>query len=429
MDKNLEDFKKNNPLVEIKEEMEHINIENSWCDRTFMLRFPKDQDFSAIGDIELPIEFSAIYHKAAQKLEFIFAPLPETDVFLNRKASFYYKGHSYKTEFTEPSETLILLAKGFKEVESRSDSLHRNLREFRDYYQDEQTEQTKSYYKDKKPYCFFISGNIKKIKDELVEFCKHLNVYLKFFDRKSPTVHIIDTEQLMEDEFKMPCKTEDSDYPDTIAMSSIDPVAVDLLQVAMETGSSRLKYIFYYQILEYFAYYYLDEELKRKFTNLLKNPDILNNPGNYSKIIIEELKDFTNNTSDRQKLTKLVSDYLIVEDIKSEITNNAKFFVKDVEFDGGFTMQALIKDENIFDQLEFVPKETKDKKKEKERKKQELIASISDRIERIRNVLVHIRESRENKVIYPTKKNHQKLLPYLYLMRRISEVISMKYNV
>ena len=89
----------------------------------------------------------------------------------------------------------------------------------------------------------------------------------------------------------------------------------------------------------------------------------------------------------------------------------------------------MITDEKIFDKIYSGAKETKEKKKEKDRLKQELINSIADRIERIRNVLVHIRESRENKVIFPTRNNNRKLLPYLYLVRRMSEIIAMKYNL
>ena len=74
-------------------------------------------------------------------------------------------------------------------------------------------------------------------------------------------------------------------------------------------------------------------------------------------------------------------------------------------------------------------KESKEKKKERDRVKSQLITSIADRIERIRNVLVHIRESRENKVILPTRTNNRKLIPYMYLVRRIAETVAMRYQI
>lgn len=430
MNSKLELLQKNNSSIIIKEETEHINIENLWGDDSFMLRYPNETNFSEFEDIEFPIELSAIYHKTSKRLELIYAPLNDNHDHLNRKTTYYYKGIEFKTEFGEPSPQLVLISKGFKELDLPGESNYRNLRQFRDFYrEDQQTSQMKAYFKDKKPYSFFIEGDFKKIKNELVTFCKHLNVYIRFFDRKAPIINIINIEPKIDDDFNVPCKTNEFAYPEIIATQEIDQVALDLLNIATETGNPRLKYLFHYQIIEYFAYYYLDEELKRKFSNLLKSPDILHNYSNYSKIIIEELKDYTNNTSDKQKLTKLINDYITVDDIQEDIRCNINYFTQDVEFDGKFKLPALVNDDKIFDKIKTESKETREKKKEKDKLRQDLINQIADRIEKIRNVLVHIRESRENKVIFPTRNNNRKLLPYLFLLRRISETIAMKYNV
>ncbi len=222
--------------------------------------------------------------------------------------------------------------------------------------------------------------------------------------------------------------TNDKDFPDQISANAIDPIAIDLLEVARETGNGRLKYLFYYQVLEYFAYYYLDEELKRKLSNILKSPDLLHNSSSYTRTIIEELKDYTNNTTDKHKLTKLLTDYITIDDIIVELKCNIKNFCNDIEFDGNFKLPAILQDEKSLDKLVIEGKETKEKKKEKEKAKADLIIAIADRVEKIRNVLVHIRESRENKVILPTRNNNRKLTPYLFLLRRIAETISMKYQ-
>jgi hypothetical protein len=57
-----------------------------------------------------------------------------------------------------------------------------------------------------------------------------------------------------------------------------------------------------------------------------------------------------------------------------------------------------------------------------------MLSTIRKNIERIRNVLVHLREQRENKVILPTPDNDKKLLPYLYLIKRIAEKIAIQYE-
>jgi len=428
MNKSLETFKKTNSSIEILEETEHININNLWSDNSFMCRFDKDSDFSSLEDIELPCELNAIFHKNEQKLEFIFAPLSNDQHYLNRKTTFYYKGIELKTEFGQPSEALKLLSMGFRKIDTPNDSSYRNLEIFCDYYRlDDQNEPMKKYFEDKIPYSFYVQGDFKKTKNEFVQICKHLNVYLKYFDRKSPIIAIVNNDA-KSDSYKIPCYTNDNSYPEQISANVIDPVAIDLLQVAQETGNSRLKYLFYFQVLEYFAYYYLDEELKRKLSNILKSPDLLHNSGSYTKTIIEELKDYSNNTSDKQKLTRLLNDYLTVDDILNELKCNIKNFSNDLEFDGNFKIPAILQDEKSLEKLFFEGKETKEKKKERLKAKSDLISNIADRIDNIRNVLVHIRESRENKVILPTRNNNRKLIPYIFLIRRIAETIAIKYE-
>jgi hypothetical protein len=428
MNKSLEIFKNANTTVEVVEETEHINLNKLWGDNSFMCRFGKTTDFKSIEDIELPYELSAIFHKSEQRLEFIFAPLSDDHHFLKRKTKFYYKGIEFETEFNEPTEALKILSVGFRKLDSPNDSQYRNLEVFCDFFRtSDQNDQMKNYFKDKKPYSFFVKGDFKKIKNDFVPFCKHLNVYLRFFDRRAPIIAIVNNEPKSES-FSIPCYTNKSSFPEQINGNSIDPVAIDLLQVAQETGNGRLKYLFYYQVLEYFAYYYLDEELKRKLSNLLKSPDLLHNSSIYTRTIIEELKDYSNHTSDKQKLTRLLSDYITVDDIANEVKCNIKNFTNDLEFDGHFKLSAIISDEKLFDKLFNDGKESKEKKKERLKSRTDFIISIADRLDNIRNVLVHIRESRENKVILPTRGNNRKLIPYIYLIRRIAETIAIKYE-
>lgn len=428
MNESLKKFKNINSSLEIIEETEHINTKLLWNDKSFMCRFNKDSSFESLEDIFLPLELSALYHQKEQKLEFIFSPLSDDHHFLARTTTFFYKGIEIKTEFAEPSEALKTIALGFRRLDTPDESRYRNLEIFNDLYQvDSQNERIKSYFKDKKPYSFYVQGDFKSIENDFVSVAKHLNIYLRFFDRKAPIIDILNQESSTE-KYNLPCYTNGNGFPEQISANLIDPIAIDLLQVAQESGNSRLKYLFYYQVLEYFAYYYLDEELKRKLSNILKSPDLLHNSTSYTRTIIEDLKDYTNNTTDKQKLTKLISDYITINDVDSEIQTNIKNFCQDLEFDGGFKLPSLITDENAFKNLFINDKGSAKTKKEKDKKRLDLITAIADRIDKIRNVLVHIRESRENKVILPTRTNNKKLIPYLYLTRRIAETIAIKYE-
>jgi RNA-binding protein YlmH len=57
-----------------------------------------------------------------------------------------------------------------------------------------------------------------------------------------------------------------------------------------------------------------------------------------------------------------------------------------------------------------------------------LLSTIRKNIERIRNVLVHLREQRENRVILPTPNNDNKLTPYLFIIKRIAEKMATQFE-
>ena len=109
-------------------------------------------------------------------------------------------------------------------------------------------------------------------------------------------------------------------------------------------------------------------------------------------------------------MSKLLTDFCEYEEIKPEILANAKCFVEDIKFDGGWIIKKLFnKEEDINNAPNGI------------------IEIIRKNIDTIRNVLVHARESRENTVISPTPTNNIRLMPYLYLLRRIAETIVIKY--
>lgn len=394
-----------NKGVEKIEETEHINLEKLWDDTSFMCRFEKNTDFEPIANIYLPPEFAGLLHKKDNILELIFFPLEKSEPFLTRKFSVSFGEKKYECHFDEPSQALQLLAKNFKEKDNQSDTNYRNLKVFRDFYRPEiRPKGAEKFFENKSPYSFFITGSFEDL--DLVNFAKHLNFFMSYFDRVCPQIMIFQPKREQE-VYKLPCYTNDNEFPETIQGRNIDPIIIDLLTIASDTSNIRLKYLFYYQILEYCSYYHLNEEIKRKLNNIIRRPDVHNNSGHFSRIIVEEFKNYFKSNDDKQKLEKLILDFIEYDDVKEEIKCNAKYYAQDIEFDGGFKIKALIKDE-----------------KEAETSSPDILKNLIDRIEKIRNVLVHIRESRENKVILPTPKNSHQLVPYLFLIRRVAENIA-----
>jgi hypothetical protein len=406
----LDNFLAINKGVKKTKETDHINLENLWGDDSFMCRFEKSADFTLIENLELPPEFSAIYHKSKNCLEFIYAVVPENVKTQNRKFKFFYNGIEFQAHFGPPTENLKFIALGFRATDIQSDTTYRNLRMFYDYFKNNQSESLKRFFENKTPTSFFVEGDFSKIDNDFIGLSKHLNFYMKYFDRSTPTILIYNPDKEKEI-YTMPCHTDKQQFPEIINSKKIDPVILDLMHVALETSNIRLKYLFYYQILEYCSYYHLNDELKRKLNNIVKNPDVMNNSTHYSRVIIEEFKNYFKTNDDKQKLEKLIIDFCEYDDIKLEIKGNHKYFAQDLIFEGGFKISALIKNEE-----------------EAESPSKDIMKTIVDKIDKIRNVLVHIRESRENKVILPTQKNNHQLIPYLFLIRRISEIIAIKYE-
>ena len=110
-------------------------------------------------------------------------------------------------------------------------------------------------------------------------------------------------------------------------------------------------------------------------------------------------------------MERLITDLCSFDDIKDEITINCKYFIEDIQFDGGLVIKGL------FNKKEDIDNPPKD-----------ILLSIRRNIETIRNVVVHARESRENTAIIPTTHNSILLRPYLYLLRRLAEVVMIKYE-
>ncbi|HUX61889.1 MAG TPA: hypothetical protein VMV32_11305 [Ignavibacteriaceae bacterium] len=401
----------NNKSIVKKVESDYYELSLLWSDDTFVVRINKSTNFSLFKDILLPKELSAIYHSDSKKLEFIYTPLKSSELFLERKTKFFYNGVEFQSEFSKPSEALELLAKGFQEIDNETATNYRNLRYFRDFYKKEHlSERGKLFFKDKSPYSFFLSGDFDKIGNDFINLSKHLNVHLKYYDRKAPII-VIHEEQVENEKYETPCLSKFDSFPESIVINKIDPVIVDLFHIANETANIRLKYIFYYQILEYCAYYHLNDDLKRKLNNILKNPDLIGNSSNYSRLIIEEFKNNFKNNDDKLKLEKVVIDFCSYNEIKYELKCNPKSFCSDIKFEGGFILESIMREESEIDNPS-----------------KDVIKKIVDRIDSLRNVMVHIRESRENKVILPTRKNNNQLYSYTFLLRRIAEIIAFKYE-
>jgi hypothetical protein len=412
----IENFKKNNPYSEIVEETKHTKIDKPWNDDSFIILLDKkDKSIQELKDVILVDYLAAIYHTKTDTLEFIFGPVEKEDEndYTSRKFDFNYEGETFKCYFDKVTKPLELLATGFQRSKSNSKTNHRELRMLNDFYTlDEQPEFIKEFFKNSEPYSFFIKGNLKKYKDDFTYFLRLLNFYLEYFDRECPQVIMYKKENYKE-EFTVPCySTDATNFPKSINATNIDFTILETLSIAHRTEDTRLQFIFYFQVLEYCTYYFLDTNIKKELNNILKRPDINSKSKEYSRNILENLQDhFNKYRNDSDKMEKIISEYISYDDIVLELLENADYFCSDIEFEGGLVIKKL------FNKTEDI-----------ESSNDNMLTTIRRNIEKIRNVLVHLREQRENKVILPTPDNDKKLLPYLFIIKRIAEKIAIQYE-
>lgn len=402
---------KNNPEVEIKTFDNGYGILKAWNDSSFGFFIPKTTKIPVLSNIVLFEEFSSIYDKKKNIWEFIFRPEKKDSTLINRSFNFNYEGEIFECYFNTCSTILKFFAQHFRLLKSETSTSYRNLRDFKDFYSKEKPEYVKEYFKDRLPYSFFIKGNIENLKDK-IHFAKTINFYLTYYDRESPTIQIFPTEKI-ESTSKKPCYTLFDDFPKEINSSNMDSTLLDILNVANKTSDIRLEFIFYYQILEYCSYYYIEQEDDMKLRQILKRPDVNFKADDYIKEIIEVLSERFNihKSSDKTRLDKTIKNFCQIKDIELELKENEELFKLDIIFDGGLKIKALFKDFSAI-----------------ESNGNGIMNEAINNITKIRNVIVHLRESRENTVILPTEKNNIFLLPYLYLLRRMAEKIAIQFE-
>lgn len=404
---NLETAKIINETIQIEEQDSSVEITNCWEDNSFCFKFEKEESWDFIKSLVFPKELLAIYHKDRNLYEFIFMPLSEK---YERSFEYVYCGKNFKLYYDVPSDRFQNLIRHY----TQNDSVEINdrafgLLRFAQYYEVSGNENQPVLY----PTNFFIYGDFDKLDyTQHIVFFKHVNFMLRYYDRKSPSIVIMDNADDNIADIDIPCKSKTDAFPQKIASSQFNSTLLELMMAAHNTYSCRLKYIFYFQVLEYCSYYYVENSLRLKISNIIKSPDILNTE-KYSGKIIETYSNYFKNNNDSARLDRLLIDLCSYEDIKNELKTNSKYFTENQSFDGGFTIKALFKCADDID---------------RPNNDSTIICQIRKNIESIRNVLVHARESRENVEIKPTQRNSLLLAPYLFLLRRIAETIILKYE-
>jgi hypothetical protein len=394
----LNTFLTNNPYSAVELLDKFLVLSKPWNDESLILvlsRKARGKTIGVLNNLILPPKFTAIYHIDTNTMEYIYTRLKPDHPITSRQFIFNLDNKQYSCKFDKASERLMTLVDNYARArDSRTD--FRNL-----IYLEEADVEEESTSAGMVPFSFYVSGFQKYDENEILEVSKYLNFFMQYYDRRSPIILI---HSLAEYPETLPLlEFIEGGFPNTISTRRKDPFLMDLILAACDVGS-RLQFIYCYQLLEYAAFYYVDDEIRRELTQIVSAPDIHSNPEKYVARVLETTSDIR--LDDEAKVNRLIKTTCKPEVIYNEIEHNKSYFCKQTEFEGGFTIEPFISEDTTLESFSAMwhPK-------------------TADTLRFIRNALVHGREKRFGRVISPTAKNDILIRPWCCIARRIAEQV------
>lgn len=416
---NLLKFKKLNPEAIITVDKDNFVIDKPWGDSTISLVFPKTKDsiLSQLDNVVLTKPFSAIYHTKTKKLEFIYTIFSSGDE--NDKFKFSFNNNEYDCEFNKSTTELLAIASAFQRKDSKSFTNYRNLDEFEFFFLENKLRKNKKIpdIPKRTPMSFFINNvdwNSSKIKESelrLIEIASHLNFYLNYFDNKTPSIIIHEEEEGKEPQQK---NKENrylfGEFPKKIKAHKLDSYLLLLHHKAESEKNNFLKYLYFYQIIEYASFYYLKDDLAQQLTSVLVSPYT----EGYIKTATQKIIDIMSGDKvhEIQKFTSVIKKYVDFEIVWKVIEPLKKDFSTELTFDGNLTIEKILNDNTTFNDF-----------------KTSADTILSKNLREIRNSLSHSGEDCMTSNILPTKKNLNKIRPWVSLISIVAKQVMINHRL
>lgn len=405
----LDYFFKINPSAKLESGKEPFIIANLWDDETVAFEIEPHNIalIEALNNLIFPPNLTAIYHIDTQTFEFIFRVEKMDDALWSRNFEFIFNGNNFPCKYADSSERLMQLARVSQLKQVPSSTEYRNLRMFRDYCDPAKISPAAVKYFEKRKTMSFFLGPIKiDNTDQILDLARHLNFYMFYFDRETPQIIIHRPEDITA-EFNE--TSQEIAFPSSIIGSEIDTYMLDLWMGAKAT-SGRLAFLYYYQMLEYAAFYFIEDQVKLRVEKILRQPNILSSMDTCLAQVVDEIVDYK--LSDEAKLTAVIKRTVNPDKVWAVIEQYKSAFVEPQQFDGGLTIESFIKDSWTADDFSNI-----------------WIPKLPDKLRQIRNALVHSRESRMGKVIAPTTANSARIMPWVKVVEEIACQVAIYRNI
>lgn len=365
----------------------HIHIIEPWGDSSIRL----DLDEPLVGDlnsVRLFPKFSAVYHLDTGDLEVIWAQIPESSRFHSRSFEFEFEGHSHVCEFAKASDRLRRIAAS-SSPKGHPEASYRNLALIAPVLQRAARDELREH-DDPDAITSFWIREAPVEQQALVVLANHLNFYMWYYDLQTPRIVIHEQRATAKAKFsRRPIR----DFPPRIVGERLDPALLGFWEAGVDAADPARAMLHYYRIIEYGAFYHIDQAVRHEARRVLREPDALSDPDLTVARLLEVLA--RGNREEHEKLYRLFKSVVDPAELWTHIEPNADHFTQTLSFDGGFEMDSLL---------------TEPSWKDFERRWDPHFAKS---LRLMRNALVHGRERREVAVILQTARNHELIRPWV----------------
>ena len=390
----LQVFLSRNPEADIEAGGREPSVSRPWGDDSIEIPLHSDDEelFEALNAVRLPPRFTAIWHEDTRELEVIFTVLSRENYLLERKFEFRYRGSCYDCGFGPSSPRLRAIARKARPSGSAPLFDFRNLQPYYrfEHMLDEQPDA--SYVANRNPTSFWIRGIDGYDDDYIGDLVRNLNFHMSYFDRHTPTI-LIHEESVASDEFDDLHPTLTGYFPDTLSGQDIDQHLLMLWESARR-GDTFLRFIHYYQILEYAGFYHVKDKVRREVEQAIAAPDAMSRSEKVAQQILDAVS--ADRRNDEQKISAMIEECVNPQEIWEILQEALAEFSKEVKLDGGFVLPALVSASTSYEVFA-----------------QSWNRQFATALHHVRNALVHARESRQSTMIAPTTANHARLSPWL----------------
>ena len=367
-----------------------------WNDTSLALRVPDNDDafIESMNAVILPQRFTALYHQDTKRLEVIWTAyeLDEASAETSKRSFKYsYQGKVYKCGFGRSSDRLLKIAKTFVPLKI-SNTQFRNLQSFK-FYDDLGQGGDADEDGISEPISFWVDG-LTWTDDFVVEFFNNLNFYMSYYDFEGPVVviHPVDDGEDLQPRRRY----ISGKFPSTIKGAKLDNNLLSFWQASAEGDSAR-RFQYYYRIIEYASFYYLESSARLAVKRVLMSPDAADDIAGTTEKLMAAFQ--LSKLDEYARFSQLLNDTLDPKLLWAEIKQNLPAYCKDIKFEGGFVLKALVS--NTTKESNFCTKG---------------VEIFTKSVRDIRNALSHGRDFKTASVIVPTQRNLKALQPWVHLI-------------